>query len=159
MKKKWDKIFQAQFKRGFTQPLKVSIDLNHRIRRASGQWRVRSPTSFSWILDLVFLVWLWSSRSSDLGPYCFIGLFGRDAHDAARRACRTKLLGLFALVRQQNIVLKALFFFISFFFVLWSILASQMAPKMDQKHVKITSQIDLDFNRIFQRFFNCFLKG
>ena len=31
-----------------------------------------------------------------------------------------------------------------------------MAPKMDQKPLKITSEIDLDFNRLFQRFFDRF---
>ena len=31
-----------------------------------------------------------------------------------------------------------------------------MAPKMDQKPLKITSEIDLDFNRLFQRFVDRF---
>ena len=34
-----------------------------------------------------------------------------------------------------------------------------MAPKMDQKPLKITSQIDLDFEQIFQCLFDRFLKN
>ena len=37
----------------------------------------------SWTLDVSFLVSFLSSRSSDLSPYCFLGLTRRDIHGAA----------------------------------------------------------------------------
>ena len=107
-------------------------------------------------LDFSFLVWFWSSRSADLSL-----LFSRTSR---ARHTRGRLGGLpdqtttpfrgRTPVRHRLKI--ALVFDLVFLRFVWSILASKMAPKMDQKPLKITSEIDLDFHLFFHRFFDRF---